>query len=120
MTTHDDLTYPDMTPDTGSDASRQIGPAVYADGRETYGVRGIDGGRYVLTSSLRRNRWEIYRAGHYGPGAVTSGATPKAAVQHLNAFHEGETCDHCQHVNSTRGHGCDSCGRIRYGKRYAS
>lgn len=114
MTSHADLTYPPMTADTGADAARQIGPAVYADGRETYGVRGIDGGEYILTSSLRRGGWEVFRRGHYVPGAVTRGATPKAAVQHLNAFHVGETCIHCQHVNATRGHACDSCGQTRY------
>lgn len=118
---HNDLTYPDMSPDIGASATAQIGPAFnVGTPLECYGVRGIDGNTYVLQRRVRgdRGEWEIVRAGHYGIGAVTSGATPKAAVQHLNAFHVGETCDWCKHVNATRGHACDSCGKIRYWPRY--
>lgn len=120
MTNHNDLTYPDMSPDIGADALAQIGRPCAVDGigNESYGVRGMDGRAYVLEGF--GGAWRIVRRGSYGLGAVTRSATPKGAVQSLNAFHIGETCDHCGHVNSERGHGCAECGRIRYGKRYAS
>lgn len=113
MTNHTDLTYPPMSDEIGRNAYDQLGPCVVDPrGSETYGVRGIDGGRYVLEQC--RDGWQIIRAGHYGPGAVVQSGTPKGAVQRLNAFHEGETCIHCGHVNEYRGHGCAVCGRRRY------
>lgn len=108
---HGMLTYPDTV---GGSAWDQLGPMMTDHtGTEFYGVRGIDGGRYVA-EGVSPGAWRIVRAGSYGLGAVVRSASLKGAVQRLNAFHEGETCVHCQHVNSTRGHGCDSCGRTRY------
>lgn len=113
MIAHDTLTYPPMTDDTGRDAWQQIGPEVAgAHGILRCGVRGIDGQQYV--AERIRGRWEIIRAGYYGPGAVTRADTLKGAVQHLNAFHEGETCIHCGHVHSARGHFCEKCNKRRY------
>lgn len=109
MTNHAELTYPDTT---GESAWDQIGPCVADDLTEYYGVRGMDGGRYVLEGF--GGAWRIVRAGHYGLGAVVHSHTPKGAVQRLNAFHEGETCIHCQHVHASRGHHCESCGDRRY------
>jgi hypothetical protein len=64
--------------------------------------------------------WRIVRRGHYGLGAVTDRTLLKGAVQRLNTFHTAEICDHCGHVNSTRGHGCEqSAVGIRYALRYA-
>jgi hypothetical protein len=114
VTGHDDLTYPDMRPDTGADAWAQIGRPCAVDeiGNESYGVRGIDGREYVLEGF--GGAWRIVRRGSYGLGAVVRSDTPKGAVQRLNAFHVGETCIHCQHVHPSRGHFCDVCGRRRY------
>jgi hypothetical protein len=87
----------------------------------SYPVAGIDGCAYVARQETRHGElvWTIARASHYGPERVTSCATLKGSVQRLNAFHVAEICDHCQHVNSHRGHGCEACGRIRYALRYA-
>jgi hypothetical protein len=108
---HGMLTYPDHT---GGSAWDQLGPAMTDHtGTEFYGVRGIDGREYVA-EGVAPGAWRIVRAGHYGLGAVTSGHTLKAAVQHLNAFHVGETCAKCGHVNSTREHWCEQCKERRY------
>jgi hypothetical protein len=123
---HGMLTYPPARQATGvggclvmpGGAWEQIGAQLTDHLGVMYcGVRGIDGREYVA-EGVSPGAWRIVRAGHYGLGAVTHGHTLKAAVQRLNAFHVGETCDHCGHVNSERGHGCESCGRIRYALRY--
>jgi hypothetical protein len=95
------------------------GMLTYPPARQATGVGGclvMPGGAWEQIGAQLTDH--LGRAGHYGLGAVTHGHTLKAAVQHLNAFHVGETCDHCGHVNSERGHGCESCGRIRYALRY--
>lgn len=112
MTSHADLTYPDMRPDTGQDAYAQLGPSVSDGLTEYYGVRGMDGGRYVCEGA--GGAWRIVRAGSYGLGAVVRSDSVKGAVQRLNLFHTGETCTHCGHVHPTRGHWCDQCGDRRY------
>lgn len=86
------------------------------DATGAFPVTGIDGAAYVARQETRRGQeeWTIARADDHGPGRVTSAADLKGAVQRLNAFHVGETCIHCHHVHSTRGHFCDACGRRRY------
>lgn len=110
---HGLLTYPEPSA-TFPSAWDQLGPSMTdRTGTEYYGVRGIDGREYVA-EGVSPGAWRIMRAGDYGLGAVTRGHTLKAAVQHLNAFHVGETCAQCGHVNSHRGHACEACARIRY------
>lgn len=107
---------PDISPAIGGNAWDQIGPPLVDGSREVYGVRGMDGGEYLAELETWRGfrEWTIRRVGEYGPGRVCIGSTLKAAVQHLNAFHAGETCIHCSHVHSRRDHFCDRCGRRRY------
>lgn len=110
---HGILAYPEPSEDFPS-AWAQIGPSVTDHlGVSYYGVRGIDGREYVA-ESVSPGAWRIVRAGHYGLGAVTHGASLKGAVQHLNAFHLGEKCAQCGNYNSHRGHACETCHRIRY------
>jgi hypothetical protein len=114
---HGMLTYP--TPENpGTDAWEQLGPAMTDGLTEFYGVRGMDGREYVAEGAAP-GAWRIVRRGSYGLGAVVRSDSVKGAVQRLNAFHTAEICDHCGHVNSERGHGCEQCGRIRYALRYA-
>jgi hypothetical protein len=109
---HGMLTYP--TPENpGTDAWEQLGPAMTDGLTEFYGVRGMDGREYVAEGAAP-GAWRIVRRGSYGLAAVVRSHTVKGAVQRLNAFHAGETCIHCGHVNSTRGHACDACRNTRY------
>lgn len=106
-----------MTGTTFASAWEQIGEPV----DNVYPVSGIDGGAYLARHEMRRGErvWTIARADECGPGRVTQAHDLKGAVQRLNAFHVRGTCDHCGHVHSEHGHGCESCGRIRYALRYA-
>lgn len=109
---HGMLTYP--TPENpGTDAREQLGPAMTDGLTEFYGVRGMDGREYVAEGAAP-GAWRIVRRGSYGLAAVVRSHTVKGAVQRLNGFHAGETCIHCGHVNSTRGHACDACRNTRY------
>lgn len=109
---HGMLTYPSPE-NPGADAWAQIGPGMSDGLTEYHGVRGMDGREYVAEGAAP-GAWRIVRRGSYGLDAVTRSHTLKSAVQQLNAFHAGEVCVPCGHVNSYRGHGCESCGRIRY------